>query len=45
MYYTNQTLFQIKCAVRLKQEPEGAPGPLSPLSENFFAGIRVCKPF
>eukprot|EP00105_Crassostrea_gigas_P023673 XP_011443598.1 PREDICTED: von Willebrand factor D and EGF domain-containing protein [Crassostrea gigas] len=31
----------IKCAVRLKLEPEGAPGPLSTLSENFFAGIEV----
>lgn len=27
--------------MRLKLEPEGAPGPLSTLSENFFAGIEV----
>lgn len=31
----------IKCAVRLKVEPEGPPGPLSTLSENLFAGIQV----
>lgn len=29
--------------MRLKLEPEGAPGPLSTLSENFFAGIEVRK--
>lgn len=33
--------FQVKCAVRLKVVPEGPPGPLSILSENFFAGIQV----
>ncbi|XP_078310367.1 von Willebrand factor D and EGF domain-containing protein-like isoform X2 [Crassostrea virginica] len=31
----------VKCAVRLKVVPEGPPGPLSILSENFFAGIQV----
>lgn len=29
--------------MRLKLEPEGAPGPLSTLSEIFFAGIEVRK--
>lgn len=31
--------------MRLKLEPEGAPGPLSTLSENFFAGIEVRSEF
>nr|XP_034329094.1 uncharacterized protein LOC105339666 [Crassostrea gigas] len=33
--------FNIKCAVQLKLESEGVPGPPSQLSENFYAGIQV----
>ncbi|XP_061170596.1 von Willebrand factor D and EGF domain-containing protein-like [Saccostrea echinata] len=37
----NKLGINVKCSVRLKVVPEGPPGPMSKLSENFFAGIQV----
>lgn len=41
----DEPLFKIKCSVRLKEVPDGVPGPFSEISKNFFAGIQVSKPF
>lgn len=41
----DEPLFKIKCSVRLKEVPDGVPGPFSEISQNFFAGIQVSKPF